>query len=375
MSSADTPNTAFAQPYMRGSFHQSAPPQNSMANLRPRSSHGGVSLHVSCHLTCVIDLEATDANCSIQHPTVVELHQQIGNLQAQLTGSEDALEHEKRRTQRIRAERDDLRREVGQMNQKIQQQAWTISELKQKITDQARDLHEQEIKLEKQTKTIKVQSDTISGKQKQHTGDRAPFMTPSHRTIQRNLTDDTPSASAAVARRSHINNLPPPPFSLGRSLQTASYGPPPQSQQTSASQALVPYGGSAPSQTQRETRSIQSGLVAQPSTASREIDYMGTFQYIFSLTESWARNYANIPNVTRDSNIPPPFRSMLVELAGSNMPLTLLTDVRTRHFVIATFINRCLVERVLSIEALQEFSSDANHKLGVAKVHLGNDSK
>jgi len=53
MSSADTPNTAFRQPFMTGSFHQSAPPQNTMANLRPQSSHGGVSLYVSRHLICI----------------------------------------------------------------------------------------------------------------------------------------------------------------------------------------------------------------------------------------------------------------------------------------------------------------------------------
>jgi len=300
----------------------------------------------------------------------VELHQQVRNLQAQLTESEDALDRERRRTQRIRAERDDLRREFGQMNQRIQQQEWSIVEHKKKIAEQARDIHEQKIQLDKQTKTIKVQSDTISGKQ--HIPDRGPFMTPARKTTQRDLSDDTPSASATAARRAHINDLPPPLFSLGRPQPKASYGLPLRSQGNSLSQALVPFGQPASSRPHHETSSV---IASHQNTTSPGIDYMGSLQYIFSLAESWTRNYANIPNVSRDSKLSTSFLETLARLSGSRTPLDLLGDTRTRHFVIAAFINRCLVKKAFDTGALNGFDLDADNKLRVAWRQSSDTSK
>lgn len=65
MNSADTPNTTSAQPFMMASFHQRAPPPNSVATIRPRSSHdGGVPLRVSFHMNHIINLDAADAKRS-----------------------------------------------------------------------------------------------------------------------------------------------------------------------------------------------------------------------------------------------------------------------------------------------------------------------
>ena len=296
-----------------------------------------------------------------QHPTIVELHHQLGNLQAQLTGSQDALEREKQRTHRIRSERDDARRELVQLTQNLQQQTWLINDLKKKITEQARELHEQSIKLDKQKKTIKVQSDTISGKP--HTSDRVPFMTPAHKDTRLDLTDETPSGAAATARRAHINHKPPPPFPLGRPAPKAGSAPSLQPQQSSVAQALVPHGESAPSRKQREPGSIPSGLVPYESSASQDIDYLGGLHYLFSLTESWARNYANVTSVSRDSKLPTSFMESMTPLSGPNSAASILSNIRTRHFVVAAYINRHLVKEVLVVTALNGFKGGITYKL------------
>lgn len=102
---------------------------------------------------------------------------------------------------------------------------------------------------------------------------------------------------------------------------------------------------------------------------------MGSLQYLFSLTESWARNYANLPNATRDSKLPKQFLETLTELSGSNTPSDLINNIHNRHFVVAAHINRYVVKKVLTLTALSGFNDDANHKLGVAGVHLSNNSK
>jgi len=306
---------------------------------------------------------------------MAELHQRLGNLQAQLAAKEDALNMEKRHTQRIRAERDDSRRQVAELNHRFQQQTRTFEEQKQKIQEQTQMIQEYAAKIEQQKRTIKVQSDTISGKQ--HTGDRGDrgdrglLMTPSHnRDARHNYQEDTPTA-ALTARHVRISDQPPPSFLIRRPQPTDSRIPPKlRSQHSSNTQALVRYGDEAPPQPQQGLGSNLSALVPYEDASTANTEYLGQLQYLFNLSEAWARNYANTPDASRDSRIPDSFKATLKSLSDPSLAPILLGNANTRHFLVAKVINHCLATEIFKLGIFKGFSSDTDHQLQVTKSQI-----
>ncbi|KAI9874037.1 MAG: hypothetical protein M1830_010263, partial [Pleopsidium flavum] len=302
---------------------------------------------------------------------MAELHQRLGNLQAQLTVKEDALNTEKRQTQRIRAERDDCRRQITELKHTVQQQNRTIKEQTHLIDDY-------EKKIEQQKRTIQVQSDTISGKQhaseRGDRGDRVDrrlLMTPSHhRETQHTYQEDTPTA-APTARRVRISDQPPPPFPIRRSEPNDSRVPPNlRSQHSSNTQALVRYGDEAPPQPQQGLGSNLLALVPYDDTSSANTEYLAHLQYIFNLSEAWARNHANIPDASRDSRIPESVKATLETLSDLSLAPTLLRNANTRHFLVAKVINHCLAIEIFKIGIFKGFSNDTDHQLQLTKSRI-----
>lgn len=103
---------------------------------------------------------------------------------------------------------------------------------------------------------------------------------------------------------------------------------------------------------------------------SKDTDYMGRLQYIFNLSEAWVRNYASIPNVSRDSKLSSSFMKSVTSLAGPNNAVAILSNIQTRRFLVTAYINRTFTRKIFNVTALTGFDKDVDHTLEATWAHV-----
>ncbi len=290
-------------------------------------------------------------------------------MRLELRLREEALTREARDTHRLRGERDTLRQEVGQLKHQVQQQTMKIAEQQQEIQQQSRTITELEQMIVKQRKTIKVQSETISGKQPAI--ELGPFGAPGQIEAQSNFPSVSPLLDPAMPRRLRPNEQPPPVFGLYLPRPKANKVPRNfRRQQSSDLQSMLGYGAAAPPKLQRDLSSDLASLVLHDDTTLPPPDYAGDLQYLFSLSEAWAMNHANIPEVARNVQLSEDAMATFVAQSESPIAGAILNDISTRHFLIARVINNTLTNRVLKIAMFKGFNSEIDTNLQLTKSQI-----
>lgn len=100
------------------------------------------------------------------------------------------------------------------------------------------------------------------------------------------------------------------------------------------------------------------------------MNYMGLLQQIFTLSEAWVRNYASIPNVSRDSKLSSTFMENVTSLAGPNNAMAILSNIQTRRFLVTAYINRTFTRKIFNVTALMGFNKDVDHTLEATRAHF-----
>ena len=324
-----------------------------------------------------------------------ELFQQFGRLQATVQSMEQAATFAERRERALRSENGDLQQEKSDI-------VATVSELREALAVAKADVERlreslnaaegrcsaliaQKVQMEK---TIKVQSEQISKKPEvnnttphRHNPAAQPFLHSDAVTV-------TPDP------RSAIHSQPPPSYKPRRTQPSSSYAPPPllhhqsstiRASITSSQDAHAPlavahqqgfgaqlpgkYGKASGSTMHHDLAAEMGALVLQDGQAV-DVDFPAEFQQLFALTESWARNYANVPDAARDQALPESLKNSFMQLSHASLAQGLISSGSTRYFLVAKILNNYFTTEVLRIGLIKGISPAHDARIGNAKGQI-----
>lgn len=319
-----------------------------------------------------------------------ELFQQFGRLEHANTSLEQAVAAAQEREKTLRTEHTDLTAKKGELtaaNAELTQALETSKTEVERLREQLSGLQAQIGKMEK---TIKVQSEQISKKPEvnntphRHNPTAPPF---GHQEM-----------SAQQDPRALVYAQPPPPYNPRRTQTTSSFGPPtllpqqssairasstsspdhylppPLSRQHSfVGQPLVPFGKAPASNLDDELDANLDALVLQDSGAS-DVEFPTELDQLFKLSETWARNFANVPDMARDKSLPTALADLFCKYSAPHLAFGLLSSPSTRYFLIAKLINKWMTNEVLRLSMVKGYSAATDDEFSQVKRASERDS-
>ena len=314
-----------------------------------------------------------------------ELFQEFGRLQQANNSNEQAVAAAEKRERILRNEHTELTAKKGELtaaNAELSQGLEASKAEVELLKEQIAGLQAQIVKMEK---TIKVQSEQISKKPEvnnatphRHNHVAPPFVHPDMLSSQhdpRALVYAQPPPPYN-ARRTQSSNTYTPPIvipqqsSAIRASTTSSpdhYAPPTLSRQQSfVTQSLVPFSTTPVPQVQDELTANVNALVLQTAGAA-EAELPTELNQLFKLSETWARNYANVPDMARDQTLPQSLIDAFCKLSDANLAFGLLSSGSSRYFLVAKVINNWITGDLLRIALLKGFSPKTDQTIGEAK--------
>lgn len=260
----------------------------------------------------------------------------------------------------------DLRR----LNEELVEQASTIDKLNEQII--------------KQKKTIQVQSDQIQAPKE---GSKARYTTPHHvgpphtsidiyrapppsfnlplrnqppayptptpapPSQRRDSTMHSGSAHPPMPHQSavihHPPPPPPPPFYGPNPPPVNRYGPN-QDPTRRPSEASNAYGNWP----------VNHGTLVTQRGGDTEINLLQEVSSVFNLVETFARNFVNVPDKYKDSNMPLVTKNMIIQQTNPAIAMTLITTGATRYFAVSKIVNYDIVNfafRPMVVRGFQPF--------------------
>ncbi|MCJ1303458.1 hypothetical protein MMC08_006268 [Hypocenomyce scalaris] len=309
-----------------------------------------------------------------------ELFQEFGRLQHANTSLEQAVAAAERRERTLRNEHTELTARKGELTA-------ANAELSQGLEASKAEVERLMAQIGKMEKTIKVQSEQISKKPEvnnttphRHNSATQPFV-------------NQDAAAIPPDPRAHIYALAPPPYNTRRTQALNTYAPPPLSRDSSrarssatymqgsyspsgpnppqsfGSKPAAQYGNAPGPRLQHELPAEMSALVVQDTRAA-DVDLPAEFQQLFTLSETWARNYANVPDTARDNALPKSLVEALKRLSDPNLAFGLLSSGSSRYFLIATVINNWITRDVIRVGLIKGISPSHDVKIGESKRQI-----
>ncbi|SLM41391.1 hypothetical protein LPUS_12380 [Lasallia pustulata] len=331
-----------------------------------------------------------------------ELFQEFGRLQHANHSLERAVTIAEEKEKTLRNEHTVLTTKKGELtaaNAELSQSLMTSKAEIKLLKDRISGLQAQIGKMEK---TIKVQSEQISKKPEvNNTPQRHIPVAPSfvHQDVL--LTQPisyrhNPVAPPFVHQdtflaqpdpRALVYGQAPPSYNPRRTQATSSYAAPTlhrqqnsmirasttyspdlastqlSRQQSFAGQPLVPFGTTS---VHDELATNMNALTMQTEDTA-EVDFPTELNYLFKLSETWARNYANVPDHGRDKAIPRALVDTFMRASNQSVAYSLLISGSSRYFLVAKLINAWMTENFLKISLVKGFSSSTDQDIRQAK--------
>lgn len=314
-----------------------------------------------------------------------ELFQQFGRLESANTSLEQAVAAAQEREKQLRSEQSELNVKKGELtsaNAELRQALKTSKAEVARLKEQMTGLQSQIGKMEK---TIKVQSEQISKKPEvniatpqRHNPAAPPF-------VHQDTLQIPPDPRALVYGQT------PPVYNSRRTQPTSSYAPPTMLPQQSSTiraastsspdpftlpalsrqhsfvgQSLVQYGTAPVSQVHDELSARLDALVLQTGGAT-EVEFPTELNQLFQLSEAWARNFANVPDTTRDKALPRSLTDTFCRFSHTSLAFGLLSSGSTRYFLIAKVINKWVTDHLLKHNLVRGYSFATDNAIGQAK--------
>ena len=314
-----------------------------------------------------------------------ELFQEFGRLQQANNGLEQAVAAADKREKTLRNEHTELTAKKGELTAANAELSQGLEASKAEIRRLKEQIAGLQAQIGKMEKTIKVQSEQISKKPEvnnttphRHIPAAPPFAHQDMLSTQpdpRALVYAQPPPSYNPRRTQPPNSFVPPtliphPSSVIRASTTSSpdhYAPPTLSRQQSfVGQSLVPFGTAPASQVHDESTTDMNALVLHTAGAT-EAEFPTELNQLFKLSETWARNYANVPDMARDNALPQSIIDTFCKLSNRNLAFGLMSSGSTRYFLVAKFINNWVTSDLLRITLVRGFSPQTDQKIGEAK--------
>ena len=271
----------------------------------------------------------------------------------------DDLAQHKARLRKVEMEKQMLLQDISQLNEELDGRSVAMKKLNEDLI--------------KAQKTIKVQSDVISG---------AKDGPKPHSTPQRY----GPQAGAY----SQVYNQPPPAYNasgnrFSQAVQPTAATPhaaPTLRHQPSNHPTFQP-AFSTPSNQRRPSvtpapaynpfhnqQSQQGVLIRQNTDQASGINLIAEFTPFFHLTEAWTHNYVSVPDQNKDQFITDTLRNALALATDPRTAMKLMSSSKTRPLLVARVINQQIVDFAFRPMLLRGFSPSYDNKISTYRGQL-----
>ena len=271
----------------------------------------------------------------------------------------DDLAQHKARLRKVEMEKQMLLQDISQLNEELDGRSAAMKKLNEDLI--------------KAQKTIKVQSDVISG---------AKDGPKPHSTPQRY----GPQAGAY----SQVYNQPPPAYNasgnrFSQAVQPAAAAPhaaPTLRHQPSNHPTFQPTFGTpsnhrrpsvtpAPAYNPFQNQQSQQGvLIRQNTDQASGINLIAEFTPFFHLTEAWTHNYVSVPDQNKDQFITDTLRNALALATDPRTAMKLMSSSKTRPLLVARVINQQIVDFAFRPMLLRGFSPSYDNKISTYRGQL-----
>ena len=126
-----------------------------------------------------------------------------------------------------------------------------------------------------------------------------------------------------------------------------------------------PYHGSLPGN--QKSKVSQTGVDEQ----TEDYDASSRITYIFKLTSEWASKFANTPDGHRDRFISADLHSALAKSTFSHQVQEQLASEQDRYLLIASFVNRLIVENIYRPQAFCGYNHEDDKIIQETCKHIG----
>ncbi|KAL6720586.1 hypothetical protein ACLMJK_002510 [Lecanora helva] len=251
-------------------------------------------------------------------------------------------------------EKANLLREADKMALAADEQKKTIKKLEEQVF--------------KQQKTIKVQSDQIA---QRASNARAPTST--------TVVSNTPHRGGATSGSfGGIYGQPPPAYNPPSNSLTLPFRPPPPTTPTPQVPSRAPsqssFGGiyHPIPQNPSATRSLRDSQLARIQEIEPSIELTSDFARIFKLTEAWAHNYVNVPDLDKDDLLPSRLRSSISSFSNIESGMKLMSSGTTRYLTIAKLINYQMTQLAFRPTVARGYTAHYDSKLSEMRSQFYN---
>ena len=280
------------------------------------------------------------------------------------------------RIRKVETEKKLLLQDIGHLNEEIDAKSNALKKLNEDLV--------------KAQKTIKVQSDQISGVKEGPKLHSTPqrFGPPSD-AFSQVYTQPPPAYNASGGRFPHVPALRRQISIHPTSQQQATIGAPSIQRRASAAPVLgyPPQGmlvtqhadqvlglNHRPSVTPLPAydpfQSQQGILVTQDTDQASGINLIAEFTPFFHFTETWAHNYASLPDQHKDQFISNNLRDRFALATDPRTAMKLISSSKTRPLLVARIINQIIADFAFRPMLLRGFSPSYDSKISSFRGQL-----
>ena len=267
----------------------------------------------------------------------------------------DDLAQHKARLRKVEMEKQMLLQDVSQLNEEVDAKNNALKKLNEDLA--------------KAQKTIKVQSEQISGAKdgpKPHSTPQRfgppagafsqvynqpppAYNAPGNRFPHTQLAQAAPHTAPALRRQPSNHPTYQPPFAGPSNHHRPLVTPVP---------AYTPF----PSQ--------QSALIRQNADQASGVDLIAEFTPFFHLTETWTHNYVSVPDQHKDQYISDSLRNSLALATDPRTAMKLMSTSKTRPLLVARVINQLIVDFAFRPMLLRGYSPFYDNKISSFRGQL-----
>ena len=275
----------------------------------------------------------------------------------------DDLAQHKTRLRKVETEKALLLQDITHLNDEINAKNTALKKLNEDLV--------------KAQKTIKVQSDQISGAKEGPKPHSTPqrygpptgafsqvytqpppaYNAPGNRFTPTQSTAVIPHPTPGLRRQSSAHPTFHPQPTFGGALVTLNQGRP----------AVTP----TPTPSYNPFQAQQGVLVSKPTDQTlSSVDLIAEFTPFFLSTEAWTHNYVRIPDQYKDQFISDPLRACLSLATDPRTAMKLMSDTKTRPLLIARVINQIIADFAFRPMLLRGFTPYYDSKISSFRGQL-----
>ena len=298
---------------------------------------------------------------------VREKDREISDLHQANKDVHDDLAQHKTRLRKVETEKQLLLQDISHLNDEVEAKNMALKKLNEDLV--------------KAQKTIKVQSDQISGANQIPNAKDGPKP---HSTPQRFgpptsaysqvYNQPSPAYNASSNRFTHAQTgatTPhPTPGLRHQSSNYRTFHPQAQAQATFSAPSNQTRQVATPAPSSNPFQSQQGVLVRQNSDQASGVNLIAEFTPFFHSTETWTHNYVSVPDQHKDQFISDSFRNCLAVATDPRTAMKLMSASKTRPLLVARVINQVIVDFAFRPMLLRGFTAFYDNKISSFRGQL-----